>query len=55
VALDKTRQWADGFLHFMATVHPDVGRRIMEREKLDEETENRLRDSIAEYKRSVSG
>jgi F-type H+-transporting ATPase subunit alpha len=53
VPLDKTREWADGFLRFMATVHPNVGRRIMETENLDEETENKLRDSIAEYKETV--
>ncbi|HUW14339.1 MAG TPA: F0F1 ATP synthase subunit alpha, partial [Anaerolineae bacterium] len=53
VPLDKTKEWADGFLRFMATVHPNVGRRIMETEKLDEETENKLRDSIAEYKETV--
>jgi len=54
VPLDKTREWADGFLRFMATVHPEVGRRIMETEKLDEETENKLRGSIAEYKETIS-
>jgi F-type H+-transporting ATPase subunit alpha len=53
VPLDKTREWADGFLRFMATVHPEVGRRIMETEKLDEETENKLRGSIAEYKETI--
>jgi F-type H+-transporting ATPase subunit alpha len=54
VPLDQIRKWADGFLHFMDTVHPEVGRRIMETEKLDQETEGNLRQSLAEYGQSVS-
>jgi F-type H+-transporting ATPase subunit alpha len=54
VPIEKTRDWADGFLRFMDTVHPEAGRRIMETEKLDEEAENKLCGSIAEYKATVS-
>jgi F-type H+-transporting ATPase subunit alpha len=49
VPVDKIRGWADGLLRFMDTVHPEVGRRIMETEKLDEETQSKLSDSIVEY------
>jgi len=47
------RDWADGLLSFMDTVHPDIGRRIMETEVLDEETESKLRDVIAEHQQSA--
>jgi len=53
VPLEKMRDWADGLLSFMDTVHPDIGRRIMETEVLDEETESKLRDVIAEHQQSV--
>jgi F-type H+-transporting ATPase subunit alpha len=54
VPIEKMREWADGYLHFMETVHPEVGRRIMETEKLDQETEASLGSAIAEYKQSAS-
>jgi F-type H+-transporting ATPase subunit alpha len=52
VPLEKMRDWAAGLLSFLDTVHPDVGRRIMETEVLDEETESKLREAIAEYQGS---
>lgn len=54
VAIDEMRDWVDGILRFMDTVHPEIGGRIMETEQLDEETENKLREMILEYKESVS-
>ena len=54
VPIDKMRDWADGILRFMDSVHPDIGRRIMETEELDEETENRLREVLLEYQESAS-
>ena len=53
VAIDEMRDWADGILRFMDSVHPEIGGRIMETEQLDEETENKLREMILEYKESV--
>jgi F-type H+-transporting ATPase subunit alpha len=53
VPVDKIREWADGLLRFMDTVHPEVGRRIMETEKLDEETQSKLSDSIVEYRETT--
>ena len=53
VPVDKIREWADGLLRFMNTVHPEVGRRIMETEKLDEETQSKLSDSIVEYRETT--
>jgi len=54
VPIDKMGDWADGFLRFMDSVHPEIGRRIMETEQLDEETENTLCEIILEYQESVS-
>jgi F-type H+-transporting ATPase subunit alpha len=54
VPIEKMREWADGYLHFMDTVHPEIGRRIMETEKLDEETESKLREVTAEYQESIA-
>jgi len=53
IPLEKMRDWADGLLSFMDTVHPDIGSRIMETEVLDEETESKLRDVIAEHQQSA--
>jgi F0F1-type ATP synthase alpha subunit len=47
-------EWAAGFLRFMDSAHPEIGRRIMESEQLDEETENKLCGAILEYQKSVS-
>jgi F-type H+-transporting ATPase subunit alpha len=54
VPIEKMREWADGFLRFMGSVRPEIGRRIMETEQLDEETENRLCEIILEYQETVS-
>jgi F-type H+-transporting ATPase subunit alpha len=54
VPLDKMQEWAAGLLSFMDTVHPDIGRHIMETEVLDEETENKLQEAIAEHQQSVA-
>jgi F-type H+-transporting ATPase subunit alpha len=54
VPIEKMREWSDGYLHFMDTVHPEIGRRIMETEKLEEETEKQLREVTAEYQESIA-
>jgi len=54
VPIDKMREWADGFLRFMDSVHPEIGRPIMETEQLEEETENKLCEVILEYEETVS-
>ncbi len=54
VPMEKMMEWAEGFLRFMDSVHPEIGRRIMETEQLDQETENRLCEVILEYQESVS-
>ena len=53
VAVEKMREWAEGFLRFMDSVHPEIGRRIMEAGELNQETEGKLREVILEYKESV--
>jgi len=54
VPVDKMGEWADGFLRFMDTVHPEIGRRFMETEELEQETESKLCNFIAEYQETVS-
>ncbi len=54
VAIDGIREWAEGFLRFMDSVHPELGRRIMETEQLDEENESKLCEIILEYAETVS-
>jgi F-type H+-transporting ATPase subunit alpha len=52
--IDRMTEWAQGFLRFMDSVHPEIGRVVMETEQLDEETENKLCDIILEYDETVS-
>lgn len=54
VPIDKMGDWADGLLRFMDSVHPEIGRRIMETEELDEEAESKLREVLLEYQESAS-
>jgi F-type H+-transporting ATPase subunit alpha len=54
VPIDKMREWADGLLRFMDTLHPEIGRRIMETEELDQETEAQLAEIISEYQQSIN-
>jgi len=54
IPIDKMVEWAEGFLRFMDSVHPEIGRVIMETERLDEETENKLCEVILEYDETVS-
>jgi F-type H+-transporting ATPase subunit alpha len=54
VPVEKMREWAEGFLRFMDSVHPGVGRRVMQTGDLDQETESKLREAILQYKESVS-
>ena len=54
VPVEKMREWAQGFLRSIDSVHPEVGRRVMETGQLDQEMETKLREAILEYKESVS-
>jgi F-type H+-transporting ATPase subunit alpha len=54
VPIEKMRDWVDGFLNFMDTVHPEIGRSIAETEMLDQDTESKLCDAIADYQQSAS-
>ncbi|MCJ7620202.1 MAG: F0F1 ATP synthase subunit alpha, partial [Anaerolineae bacterium] len=54
VPVEKMTEWAEGFLRFMDSVRPEIGRRVMETGQLDQETESKLREVILEYKESVS-
>ncbi len=50
VPVDEMSEWSNGLLRFMDSVHPEIGRRIMETEQLDEEIEKELRSALVEYK-----
>jgi F-type H+-transporting ATPase subunit alpha len=54
VPIEKMTEWAAGFLRFMDSVHPEIGRAIMDTEQLDQETESRLCEAILEYQESIS-
>jgi F-type H+-transporting ATPase subunit alpha len=54
IPIDKMTEWADGFLRFMDSVHPEIGRTVMETEQLDGETESKLCEVILEYDETVS-
>jgi F-type H+-transporting ATPase subunit alpha len=53
VPVEKIREWAEGLLRFMDSVHPEIGHRVTETEQLDQDTESKLRQVILEYKDSV--
>jgi F-type H+-transporting ATPase subunit alpha len=54
IPLDKMIEWAEGLLRFMDSVHPEIGRVVMETEQLDEETESKLCEILLEYDETVS-
>jgi F-type H+-transporting ATPase subunit alpha len=53
VAPDKVVEFEDGFHRFMEVNHHDVGKRLAEQKELSDETEEALKQAIAEYKKSV--
>ncbi|MBI2845665.1 MAG: F0F1 ATP synthase subunit alpha [Chloroflexi bacterium] len=50
VAVAELRSWEEGFHRYMDTVHPGIGKKIAETKNLDDETQEKLKAAIEEYK-----
>jgi F-type H+-transporting ATPase subunit alpha len=53
VPVEKVRGFEEGFHRFMETSHPEIGQRIAEEKELSDETEELLKQAIAEFKEKV--
>ncbi len=53
VPVDKIRDFEQGLLQFMRTVHPEVGAAIMREKDLSDETRAALEQALREYKETV--
>ena len=53
VPVEKVRAFEEGFHRFMETSHPEIGQRIAEEKELSDETEESLKQAIAEFKERV--
>jgi F-type H+-transporting ATPase subunit alpha len=51
VQLDRMRAWENALVRFMDSAHPEIGNDIIERGRITEETESKLRDALAEFAR----
>lgn len=54
VPLDKIRAFESAFQRYMEASHPDIGRKIMESQDLDAQTEASLKSAIEDFKRAGS-
>ncbi|MFQ5946889.1 MAG: F0F1 ATP synthase subunit alpha [Anaerolineae bacterium] len=52
-AVAKTRAWEEAFHRFMASVHPEIGKKIKKTLELNEETESELKAAIEEYQQTA--
>ena len=50
VPVDKVRQWESDFHRFMETAHPEIGQTIASEKALSDETIEKLKAAIAEFK-----
>jgi F-type H+-transporting ATPase subunit alpha len=55
VSLDKIGAWQDGFLRFMETSHPNIGRAIAASKRLDDTTAEGLKLAIQDYNAAFLG
>lgn len=53
VPVEKVRAFEEGFHRFMETSHPEIGQRIAAEKELSDETEEALKQAIAEFKEKV--
>jgi len=53
VPVEKVGAFEEGFHRFMETSHPEIGQRIAEEKELSDETEESLKQAIAEFKERV--
>ena len=50
--VSRVREFEEKFLDYMETNHPDVGRSIMERFEITEDTDKKLKAAIEEFKKT---
>ena len=50
VPISRCQEFEEGLLRYMETVHPDVGRSILEAKDLNDELEGALKSTIGEFK-----
>ena len=53
VPVEKVRAFEESFHRFMETSHPEIGQRIAAEKELSDETEEALKQAIAEFKEKV--
>jgi F-type H+-transporting ATPase subunit alpha len=53
VPVERVREWEDGFHPFMANSHPEIAETITAEKQLSDETVEKLRAAIDEYKRTI--
>ncbi len=53
VPVERVRAFEDGFHRFMETSHPEIGQRIAAEKEISGETEETLKQAIAEFKESA--
>jgi len=53
VPVEKVKGFEEGFHRFMETSHTEIGQRIAEEKELTDETEELLKQAIAEFKEKV--
>ena len=54
IPVDKVVQFHAEFLKYMHANHPDIGKKIVEKKKLDDALENEIKAAIAAFKETVS-
>ena len=52
VPVDNIREWEHQFHQFMDTVHPEVGRSLMETKDINETLEKDLQEAIQEFRKT---
>lgn len=54
IAVDRISDFEEEFLNFMETTYPQVGKTIAETKDFTDETEEKLKDAIVEFKKSFA-
>jgi F-type H+-transporting ATPase subunit alpha len=49
IPVDKMRVWEQGFVRFIETSYPEIARSIAAEKRINEDTENRLKDALKAY------
>jgi F-type H+-transporting ATPase subunit alpha len=52
VPVERMRNWEVSLLRYMQTSHPEIGRDIIEKKQITEETDARLRDALKAFNMS---